>query len=965
MKKYLAISIALIFGLFSASCSKEGMVSSDIEKGEPIKVSFRPEVCGNTVTPMTKSAYSFNENAINDLNVLLFDGKSTSTNGYIESYYIQSNNLNDVELIAGRTYTVAVVANYGSKISTNDVSAITISENHLKNGHLVMTGTNTFVASSSVVPVTVKRCVARIDLSIQWGELANTDMHVSKIEIKYPNNSMKIFSATSKRAPGQKQTSYEGYDYATDGPVANDTYSFYLLENMQGSQQVLSTGKKPSLTPIQILCTCIDVTIEGSDPLNGTVKYSFYPGADNVKNFDIQRNTIYDITLSLSKNIYDSSWKVTPNWDYNSGSASNYLSSVSLDSDAGAVLYNGERFKLTVTPKSNLAQWCELSSCTVEAYYSGTETKLTTPPVITNWTKTGNAYSIVLEANFTKTQMIETGSFEDAEGIMVDYKLLDPEGKVICPIITNQTVLPPYLYGDTGSGSYGADQQLPEILYLTVGSSNTIYFFPCTTDRRNLIAVCQTYGFNFKKFQSQMSGTLHAKELVKDGNPTIYDDYINLFDVSSFNANSDVSVSGGGNYLWKATNSPLSSKTVFVDYPKMVNYYSIMPNDIMMNINSFSPQYFGESFYQKIWHKAASIQIRKSGNNLQIINPSGVPLYINAYFTGMGGTSNPTTGLTKYVMFTSRTFACTPCISCKSYTLGATTGSSSWVTIDSSIFGQSSLASATPRVDFTVQVYEDWGSKYLDRTFINYLPSNFILWYGDNLTEHSNISSTYNLSTKMPGFSLASLQSIFSSTKAKFTLRYSNNAFTLSGTNTSNYSGSFTVTPTISGIVNSVASHEDIVNGEPLVKDWPVSATLSSYTGTFSSSTNKAVTNSNSWNVTLPNNADDCMYIYGKMNGDDSTEYNWYGPATLRWTFSGSCSLSPSVWILLNNSKLSTVSDLSTLTWYWRIYNIGKINTTTDKSTSMSFSFAKELESQFFSKYYQPIYIKDYTTVPL
>lgn len=121
-------------------------------------------------------------------------------------------------------------------------------------------------------------------------------------------------------------------DYGTAGDVLlceGGQVSFYCLENMQGYIEpsapggglVLETGewaKVPKYNPSKHdVCTYLELTgfMDGSlDGKVGNVVYRFYLGKDNESNYDIERNTSYDITMTATLeglNRPVPSWRIT------------------------------------------------------------------------------------------------------------------------------------------------------------------------------------------------------------------------------------------------------------------------------------------------------------------------------------------------------------------------------------------------------------------------------------------------------------------------------------------------------------------------------------------------------------------------------------------------------------------------------------------------------------------------------
>ncbi len=114
------------------------------------------------------------------------------------------------------------------------------------------------------------------------------------------------------------QTVADGYD------DLSETLTLYIPENMQGDLLDANSNpwdKSESNSGLDAsLCTYI--TVEGFkdgevDGVEGDFVYRFFPGENDVRNFDLQGNMVYEITLELTwDGMYvDDNWKVEKsNW---------------------------------------------------------------------------------------------------------------------------------------------------------------------------------------------------------------------------------------------------------------------------------------------------------------------------------------------------------------------------------------------------------------------------------------------------------------------------------------------------------------------------------------------------------------------------------------------------------------------------------------------------------------------------
>lgn len=116
-------------------------------------------------------------------------------------------------------------------------------------------------------------------------------------------------------------------DRETQGLSFGQTYTLYLPENLQGVigsdnllpsrksedilSGILSAGRLSKLTYIE---TEVQYAIGNANAGDGgTVTYRFYPGGNDCNDFNIRRNTVYNITLSLTyDNMFSGGdWKIS------------------------------------------------------------------------------------------------------------------------------------------------------------------------------------------------------------------------------------------------------------------------------------------------------------------------------------------------------------------------------------------------------------------------------------------------------------------------------------------------------------------------------------------------------------------------------------------------------------------------------------------------------------------------------
>lgn len=326
-------------------------VTPSLKDGDVVKVCVSASTLGYSIDASTKSKYSFNENATNKLCIGVYDKETDEK--VAEKYGLSVNTKIEFDLIVGRTYMFVALANhhtpYGSGTGQRKFSSTyseLISENitatpYMQNGAMMgivehtvtgMYGDNSNNQYSNVV-IPLQRCYAKFRIKVN--QAIGTNFTVKSINVKQVITSDFWFFQPEKcyrRSDGSENAEAnkagDSWVAGTNEAPSDGYYILYCPENRMGTPASLASNTDPKNKNPETdanykgRCTYIELVVEGTDPLNGTVTYKFYPGANNYNNFDIVRNTVYNITVNLSQNIYDTTWRVDPQWDYNLGTPS-------------------------------------------------------------------------------------------------------------------------------------------------------------------------------------------------------------------------------------------------------------------------------------------------------------------------------------------------------------------------------------------------------------------------------------------------------------------------------------------------------------------------------------------------------------------------------------------------------------------------------------------------------------------
>jgi len=280
----------------------------------------------------TKSSVTSGESAVKDINIFFYHNGLLVASDYVVTPSVASFTLNE-----GLEYNVYALANVG-KVTPVDRESdfikykMTIGSSgfvgSMNAGGIPMAWQKSgYTVSKSVtqLPVVLVRLVSKIRFKVDMDALAGLKV----TSIRLCNGAGAVTPFTMNGHGGSKITaaseSING-DYASPSDLNTINNGgqifFYALENCQGT---LLTGNKdpwkktPENISVANLCTYLEVNCEFQSgfALVGTITYRVYLGQDNCTNFDIIRNVDMGVTLCLTKNLDNVSWKIDPDVDYN------------------------------------------------------------------------------------------------------------------------------------------------------------------------------------------------------------------------------------------------------------------------------------------------------------------------------------------------------------------------------------------------------------------------------------------------------------------------------------------------------------------------------------------------------------------------------------------------------------------------------------------------------------------------
>ena len=305
--------------LLLASCNGDEK-NDKADSSGAVKCHFSLSVKGMKLMQSTKSTRSIDpitvsDNVVNDLWVMQFQSGVLKTCTYLSS--VDTTSLN-VKLFSG-TSNIYFIANAGASAfnsyvvgSTTETAfqssykPLSAETDVLENGkYIPMYGT----IQSLVVPttgymayqkVTLMRMLARVTINYT-SDIPN--FQIRKIQICNVPNTMQYYPPASSTTlfPSSSSENTFNYTIVSSSEYKKGSYSFFIPENQRGIGANTS-GSDPTLKTGVKYATCIKVVgyTTGASTAGQEVTYTIYPGADNYNDYNICRNTYYQLSANFA-----------------------------------------------------------------------------------------------------------------------------------------------------------------------------------------------------------------------------------------------------------------------------------------------------------------------------------------------------------------------------------------------------------------------------------------------------------------------------------------------------------------------------------------------------------------------------------------------------------------------------------------------------------------------------------------
>lgn len=353
IKKLQLYIIAGIFSLATLSgCERENGFMSDSQaaKGDTTEVQIFLSKKGEEV--ITK-ATSVNDASIRDVNLLVYDVSGNLLNS---QYFSSSSGLSITTSTGNKT--IVAIANAGN-INLSSYTTLNSIRNavstQMVNGtnDILMAGeTSINLVKGGGVSITLSRLISKVTVIFDKSSLSGgTNINITKIELKNVATQCKFLATNTISSISYIGVSGDNLTGNLEPSAHSSATPLFLFENMQGNIGSAGAEKDKNPGAAQPYCSYLEITANYSTPAkSGTLKYRFYLGKNISNNFDVERNTWYQLNIRFTgTGINEVSWRI----DTSNLTDVKYNISVAASPSNGGTVSGGGQYIYGSTPSLN------------------------------------------------------------------------------------------------------------------------------------------------------------------------------------------------------------------------------------------------------------------------------------------------------------------------------------------------------------------------------------------------------------------------------------------------------------------------------------------------------------------------------------------------------------------------------------------------------------------------------------
>ncbi|MFI3303994.1 MAG: DUF4906 domain-containing protein [Rikenellaceae bacterium] len=241
----------------------------------------------------TRSSGTTMERTINDINIYLF----SETFDISQRLYLNDSSSLVLPITPG-DWKVYAIANYGedmgerSEESLQSLNYEINSESDLSyNSQLLMTHESIFTVDDTLsLSVLLSRVVARIDVSVNLTSAAVGNVTLQSIRLVNAPKRCTLFGEVGSLSSSDLMT-YE-YQDCSD----KSTFSIYMLENLSGENTAITDEGEKCEANAPSTAAYLEIT---GTTIDAWVTYRVYLGRNNTSDFNVDRNTIYEVEAAI------------------------------------------------------------------------------------------------------------------------------------------------------------------------------------------------------------------------------------------------------------------------------------------------------------------------------------------------------------------------------------------------------------------------------------------------------------------------------------------------------------------------------------------------------------------------------------------------------------------------------------------------------------------------------------------
>lgn len=298
--KQLTILSALFISCILLSCSEKDIYDIPLESQEQsssVSISFSADQSTKaaSVSSIEKIHIYMYHQSTGEAKYIYVDTPETITetlaNGSWDIYVAANSTIN-----IGSAY---VYESYVSAMSWQGITEDLTKASAVDDLGLSYSGTID-ISSDTNITIPLKRLVAKVNVNVEVASSATDDIVIESIQMMNVPTVCAMFK-------DNYYSNMSSVDYQAQSCSDGSSFTFYIPENMQGTNNAITsqTEKGGDNAPSNATYLHLTATVNGLP-----TEYDIFLGGNTTTDFNIRRNTEYDIDITLS-GMDSSDWRVT------------------------------------------------------------------------------------------------------------------------------------------------------------------------------------------------------------------------------------------------------------------------------------------------------------------------------------------------------------------------------------------------------------------------------------------------------------------------------------------------------------------------------------------------------------------------------------------------------------------------------------------------------------------------------